>query len=147
MTVTVQALFVTTPLISESDSYDAGMHPGGRPAKSPRSKLGERIAQARLQAGLSQIDLAQKLGVSQQVVANWERKAKAVRTNTLTKLAQALNVSVDQLLGVNAPKPKRLIAKGRLQSVFEAAAQLPRRQQEKVAEFVEAFVERHRSTH
>ena len=38
------------------------------------------------------------------------------------------------------PKPKKQAAKGRLQLVFESASRLPRRQQEKVAEFVEAFV-------
>jgi len=37
------------------------------------------------------------------------------------------------------------VARGRLQSVFESAAKLPRRQQEKVAEFLEAFVERQSS--
>jgi hypothetical protein len=50
---------------------------------------------------------------------------------------------VDALLGVTPPKPKRQAAKGRLQSVFEAASKLPRRQQEKVAEFVGAFVKQH----
>ncbi len=34
-------------------------------------------------------------------------------------------------------------AKGRLQLVFESAAKLPRRQQDKIAEFVEAFVAQH----
>jgi len=46
----------------------------------------------------------------------------------------------DALLGVTPPKPKKQAAKGRLQLVFESASKLPRRQQEKVDEFVEAFV-------
>ena len=35
----------------------------------------------------------------------------------------------------------------RLQRVFESASKLPRRQQEKVAEFVEAFVAQHANEH
>ncbi|MGA2871812.1 MAG: hypothetical protein ABSF34_21965, partial [Verrucomicrobiota bacterium] len=57
--------------------------------------------------------------------------------------ANALGVSVDVLLGVTPTKPKRQAAKGRLQHVFEAASKLPRRQQEKVADFVGAFVAQH----
>ena len=136
----MQVLFVTSHSPDATAPYDAFMHPGGRPAKNPRSKLGERLTEARLKAGLSQIDLALKLGVSQQVVANWERKAQVIRTSTLTKLAQALNASVHELLGISEPKPKPAAARGRLQIVFEVASKLPRRQQEKLAEFVEAFV-------
>jgi transcriptional regulator with XRE-family HTH domain len=133
---------VSRQLVFREGLYDALMHPGGRPAKHPRSNFGARIAHLREQAGLSQIDLAQKLGVSQQAVALWERKAGTVRSDTLTKLAQALNVPVDVLLGVNSPKPKPSAAKGRLRLVFEKASRLPRRQQEKIVEFVEAFVDK-----
>ena len=127
--------------------YDALMHPGGRPAKHPRSNFGARIAHLREQAGLSQIDLAQKLGVSQQAVALWERKASTVRSDTLSKLAQALNVTSDVLLGVNPPKSNPSTAKGRLALLFDKASRLPRRQQEKIVEFVEAFVDRQAITH
>ena len=34
--------------------------------------LGERIAQARKQAGLSQEQLGEKLGVSRQAISKWE---------------------------------------------------------------------------
>jgi transcriptional regulator with XRE-family HTH domain len=138
---------VSQQLVFREELYDALMHPGGRPAKHPRSNFGARIAQLREQAGLSQIDLAQKLGVSQQAVALWERKASTVRSDTLTKLAQALNVTADVLLGVNSPKSKPSPAKGRLSLLFDKASRLPRRQQEKIVEFVEAFVDKQVRTH
>jgi hypothetical protein len=50
---------------------------------------------------------------------------------------------VDALLGVTPPKPKRQAAKGRLQLVFETASKLPRRQQQKIVEVVEALVAQH----
>jgi transcriptional regulator with XRE-family HTH domain len=139
----MQAIFVTATHLAPDLFYDSVMHPGGRPAKHPRSALGDRVAQARVQAGLSQIDLAKKLGVSQQVVAAWERKAKTLRTSTVSKLAEVLKTSTDQLLGVKAQPSKRVAPKGRLNQVFEAASRLPRRQQEKVVEFVEGFVSLH----
>ena len=52
------------------------MHAGGRPASQPRSPLGQRIAAAREQAGISQAHLAERLGVTQPTVAYWERHGR-----------------------------------------------------------------------
>lgn len=89
------------------------------------------------------MQLADKVGVHHSSIAYWELSGTPPRGEVLPRLAAALGVSIDALLGVKPPKPKRQAAKGRLQRVFENAAKLPRRQQEKVAEFVEAFVAQH----
>lgn len=115
----------------------------GRPAKKPRGAFGARLVALREAAGLTQHQLADRLKVHQTNIAFWERWDKAPRGEVLPDLARHLGVTVDELLGVAPPKPKRQpAAKGRLQKVFESAAKLPRRQQDKVAEFLEAFVER-----
>lgn len=124
----------------EKAVYDVCMHPGGRPAKQERSNWGERLAQARARSGLSQKDLADKMGVTQQAIAAWERKITAVRSDTLMRLASILGISSDELLGI---KPGRKNSpSGKLHRVFEEVSKLPRRQQQKVVEFVEAFVEK-----
>ncbi|MGH7942505.1 MAG: helix-turn-helix domain-containing protein [Limisphaerales bacterium] len=117
--------------------YDAAMR------KKDRPPLGLRLTELRQAAGLTQIQLADKLGVHPSNIGFWELSGTPPRGEVLPKMAHALGVSVDALLGVTPPKPKRQAAKGRLQSVFEAASKLPRRQQEKVAEFVGAFVKQH----
>jgi transcriptional regulator with XRE-family HTH domain len=117
--------------------YDAAMR------KKERSPLGLRLAELRQSAGLTQMQLAGKIGVHHSNIAFWELSGTPPRGEVLPKMAHALGVSVDALLGVTPPKPKRQAAKGRLQYVFEAASKLPRRQQEKVAEFVGAFVKQH----
>jgi transcriptional regulator with XRE-family HTH domain len=114
----------------------------GRPAKKPRGAFGARLVVLREAAGLTQHQLADRLKVHQTNIAFWERWDKAPRGEVLPDLAKQLGVTVDELLGVAPPKPKRQpAAKGRLQKVFESASKLPRRQQDKVAEFLEAFVE------
>jgi len=132
-------LLVTQTLAGAFHPYNAAMHPGGRPAKHPRSGFGDRLARLREEAGLSQVQLAEKLSVSQQAVAQWERKASAVRSDTLAKLAGALGVTTDALLGT---KTKRITAAplGRARSAFEKVSALPRRQQDKIIAVVEAFV-------
>jgi transcriptional regulator with XRE-family HTH domain len=119
--------------------YDAAMR------KKDRPPLGLRLTELRQAAGLTQIQLAEKLGVHPSNIGFWELSGTPPRGEVLPKMAHTLGVSVDALLGVTPPKPKRQAAKGRLQHVFEAASKLPRRQQEKVAEFVGAFVKQHAS--
>lgn len=134
-----QALSLSPPAIPEEVGYDADM----RTCKKNRPPLARHFTELRQAAGLTQMQLAEKVGVHHSSIAYWELSGTAPRGEVLPKLAEALGVSIDSLLGVAPPKPKRQAAKGRLQRVFENAAKLPRRQQEKVSEFVEAFVAQH----
>ncbi len=118
--------------------YASSMHPGGRPTQNKRTELGERIAQARERRGISQYELADLMGVSQQSVAAWERKVSSIRSDTLIKLATVLQTSADELLGLKAPKNPG--PSGRLRQVFEQASQLPRRQQQRIVGVVEDMI-------
>jgi len=133
----MQALFSGTLSPAESVGYDGGM------SKTERPPLARRLAELRQAAGLSQSQLAEKVGVNASNIAFWELSGTPPRGEVLPKLAHALGVSVDALLGVTPPKPKKQAAKGRLQLVFESASKLPRRQQQKIAEVVEALVNQH----
>jgi transcriptional regulator with XRE-family HTH domain len=133
----MQALFSSQSELFTATVYDDAMR------KKERPLLGQRLVELRQAAGLTQMQLAERLGVHHSNIAFWELSGTAPRGQVLPTMAQALGVSVDVLLGVTPPKPKRQAAKGRLQLVFESAAMLPRRQQEKIVEVVEAMVEKH----
>ena len=60
--------------------------------------LGKRIAMLRRQRGLKQDDLANTLGVSAQAVSKWENDQTCPDISLLPKLAELLEVSVDELL-------------------------------------------------
>ena len=60
--------------------------------------LGEKIKEARKQAGLSQDQLAEKLSVSRSAVAKWESNKGLPDVSNLKALALLLNVSIDYLL-------------------------------------------------
>ena len=119
--------------------YSDGMKTG-RPTKRERPPFGERLAEARIKAGLSQAQLAERMGVNQRLITHWERRSITLKPEQLTALAAALNVSADELLGI---KPARQSGPtGRVRQVFDAVAALPRRQQQKIVDVVEAFVEK-----
>ena len=126
-------------VIHLGDPYTADM-PAGRPAKHQRSPFGERLVIARQQAGLSQIQVAERLGITQPSYADWERRVVALKPEYLPKLATLLHVSVDYLLGNEAKKPRNSGPSGRVRRVFEAVSRLPRKQQQKVVEMAEGFL-------
>jgi transcriptional regulator with XRE-family HTH domain len=122
--------------------YDPAMS-AGRPAQSQRTDFGERLFRCREQKGLSQKQMAEALDIKQQSYAAWERRSTALKPEQLAALARILECSIDDLIG-QAQKAKRGMGPaGRIRRVFESVNQLPRHQQNKVAEFVEAFVAQH----
>ncbi len=71
--------------------------------------FGDRLAGAREAAGLSQEDLAQRLGVRLTTLQNWEEDLAEPRGNRLQMLAGMLNVSLRWLLtaeGDGLPDPE-----------------------------------------
>ena len=60
--------------------------------------FGDRVAGAREAAGLSQAELARKLGVRKDTVASWEEDRSEPRANKLTMMAGVLNVTIIWLL-------------------------------------------------
>jgi transcriptional regulator with XRE-family HTH domain len=108
----------------------------GRPAKAPQPAYGRHLAELRKRAGLTQQQLADVLEVRQATVASWERSANPPRGQSIPPLAEALGVSVDQLLKVNGQSKR-----SRLDKLVAEVAQLPRRRQQRVISLVETLLE------
>ena len=70
-------------------------------------KLNEKIAYARKKAGLSQVDLADKLGLSVKTVSSWESGEETPTALDMSELSKALGVSSDWLLSVEEVKEER----------------------------------------
>lgn len=121
----------------------------GRRFTKTRPKLGSHLAALRVNAGLSQGELAQRIGVLQQTIAFWEQSDKPPRSEVLLKLAEALGVSIETLLSEETGPvtvKKKGGPDGKLRKVFEEASSLPRRQQEKIMEFVSAFINQYKQS-
>lgn len=60
--------------------------------------IGERIKDCRKKAGLSQKELGKKLNVSQQHIAQYENDKRMPKLETISKIAAALKVNINDLL-------------------------------------------------
>lgn len=67
--------------------------------------LGERIAYYRGVLGLSQGELAEKLGVSRQAVSKWETDAGLPDLDRLIALSGLYNITLDELVKGSVPSP------------------------------------------
>lgn len=57
-------------------------------------KVGEKIKKARLDIGMSQRELANKLGIAPPTLAQWENGTRNPKRETLIKIATALDVPI-----------------------------------------------------
>ena len=62
-------------------------------------EVGQRLSVMRKNANLTQMGLANKLGISYQAVSNWERGIAMPDISNISPLAEALGVSVDDIIG------------------------------------------------
>ena len=63
-----------------------------------KKTLGTMIAELRKQHGMTQLELAEKMGVTDKAVSKWERDLSCPDIKSLPNLAQILGVSVEELM-------------------------------------------------
>ena len=119
--------------------YTGGMNTG-RPAKRERTAFGERLHLLREAAGLSQQEVAGRLGITQPAYALWERRNASVRIEQLYQLADLFGVSVDELFYPVTNGKARGGPVGRAKRVFEAVSKLPRHRQKQILDVADALL-------
>jgi transcriptional regulator with XRE-family HTH domain len=116
-----------------------------RAAKKSPSPMGARLAALRQQAGLSQAQLAEVVGIPQRTISFYETEAGDLPSTLIPALADALGVSLEELLGVNRAGARKRGPKSQLERQLEAVAKLPRAQQQRILEVVQALIAQHQS--
>ena len=66
-------------------------------------QIGKKITDLRKNNNMTQMELADKLGISFQAVSNWERGNTMPDISKLPELAEIFHISVDELLNGKAP--------------------------------------------
>jgi transcriptional regulator with XRE-family HTH domain len=117
--------------------------PRGRPSLAARTAFGQRLRAAREAAGLSQAEVAARLGLKQAAYASWERYPTAIRPEQIEKVAAILKTPVKDLFEKTSRAFRRNGPTGRARRAFEAVSELPRYQQANVLDFVEVFLVSH----
>ena len=64
--------------------------------------LGMMITSLRKEQGMTQLELAEKMGVTDKAVSKWERDLSCPDVNSLPKLAEIFGISVDELMQIKS---------------------------------------------
>lgn len=115
----------------------------GRPPTKEAPLFGQRLSALRKSKGLSQTQLADLMRTTRKMIDYYERRAVNPALDVIERAAQALEVSVGELLGSETkaarskpgPTPQ-------LQLRFERIKRLSRKDQEFVIRFLDTVLER-----
>ncbi len=101
--------------------------------------LGARIAQLRKSASITQVQLAEELGVSQQTVNAYEMGHRRMAISALPRLARLLGVSIEEPLGEPA-RPGKRGPTPQLQQKIERLSRLPKSQQKMLLQMLDGML-------
>ena len=105
-------------------------------------QLGGRIAELRKSKNITQIQMAEALGVAQQTFNCYESGKRRVPVSALATVARALSISIEELLGEasNQRSNKRGPAP-KLQKQFELITKMPRTKQQFVMDMLDTVIQ------
>ena len=105
--------------------------------------FGQRLAELRKLRGLTQVQLAEKLGSTQRAITYYENEAEYPPVETIVELARILSVSTDELLGLKKTKPTQEVVDitadpelRRLWRKFQQVAEWPEKDQNAVIRLI-----------
>ena len=103
-------------------------------------ELGERVAALRKQQGITQVQLAGTLDVSQQTMQAYEVGRRRIPVSALPVLARTLAVTLEELMGEPATKAQKRGPTPKLAQHMEKISQLPRTQQQFVMRMLDTVL-------
>lgn len=103
--------------------------------------IGQRIARIRKSRGLTQEALAQAIGITRSVIANYEKDRLRIYDDMLARIALALSVSTDQLLGLSDIGPSADASTSlRLSKRMRKIEKLPPAEQKALLRTIDAYL-------
>jgi transcriptional regulator with XRE-family HTH domain len=124
---------------------DSGVPRRRRRVDPIEAAIGNRLREIRKSRGITQVELAEQLGVNQSVLSECERGDVRLHGALVVRIAKALKVSADELLGLSRAEERRS-RNGRLLRRLQRIETLPRSKQRVVLEMIDAFLEKHEKT-
>jgi transcriptional regulator with XRE-family HTH domain len=111
---------------------------------APEETIGQRLARMRRERGLTQAEVALRIGVAQPVVSDYERGELRLHGELIVKLTHILGVSAEELLGLEKPKSNGPLNRRLLRRIQEIE-RLPRRDQQALLRTIDRFLESFRA--
>lgn len=106
-----------------------------------KMSFGQKLAKIRKAKGLTQTELGARIGVSQRIIHHYENKAEYPPSPKIIELAHALDMSVDELLGLdNGEVSAYQNINSKLAKRLRLASNLPSHDLKSLVTFIDALI-------
>jgi len=102
---------------------------------------GQRLKRLRKERGLTQVEIAERLGLTQSLLSKYERDEFRLNADLIVRLGQLLGVSADELLGMAPPKSVPMVQRAKLARRIRQIDQLPKRDQRAIMRLIDGFMQ------
>ena len=128
----------------EIHPYTDGIMPRKKTPKRAHDveeSLGQRLARLRKERGWTQVELAERVGIIQSLMSDYERGRLRLKPDMILRFASALEISTDELLQAkDSTRPLRRKPSLRLQRRMEKIEKLPPHQQSTLLKTIDTFL-------
>ena len=109
-------------------------------AQTREEAIGERLSRFRRERGITQIELAEMLGIAQPMISGYERGQLRLHGELIVELTRILGVTADELLGLEESGMQSPVKNKRLLRKLRELDSLPRRDQDALLRTIDAFL-------
>jgi len=102
--------------------------------------IGKRLARLRREHGLTQKELAEKVGVTRSVIMDYERNKNHLYDEVIIRISIAFGISSDELLGLKQTPQKEYPSKLKIIKRLQKIEKLPINKQKKVLENLDIYL-------
>ena len=111
------------------------------PSEEP---VGAQLARLRQAAGFSQRDLAKETGISQRMIAYYEKQPQYPPLHVLTILTKALGVPPGEMLGLKIKKTDDKVKDMRIRRRLKQVEGLDEKEKRQILQLLDTFIENNR---
>jgi transcriptional regulator with XRE-family HTH domain len=102
--------------------------------------IGQRLAKYRKGRGLSQVELAEKVGVVRSIIADYERGKIRLNDKIIIKITSILHISADELIGISNNGKNHFIPSLRLMRRFKQIDKLPENKKKAIIKTIDDLI-------
>lgn len=102
--------------------------------------IASNIRRARIDAGLTQAEAAEKLGITAQAISNFERGVNNIESSLLSRMCDIYHTSIAEITGEQKETPDQLVLTGVDKELYELLMQIPEEQKKLFLEMGRVFV-------
>jgi transcriptional regulator with XRE-family HTH domain len=111
---------------------------------SDMKEFAARLRALREARKMTQVRLAELLEVAPRVYNRWERGTALPQLETVVRIAQLLQVSLDELAGLQEPRPEPRVRNPKLHALYQEMDQLSDEDQQALIVLMDSLIKRSR---